>query len=67
MGASSELYSYEVFVQGGGKWKRMILKAADFKGEKSGMPLTNFSNGSALLFDCAGEETEFAITNILWL
>jgi hypothetical protein len=45
----------------------MILKAADFKGEKSGMPLTNFSDGSALLFDCAGEETEFAITNILRL
>ncbi|MBE7101399.1 MAG: hypothetical protein E7364_07335 [Clostridiales bacterium] len=67
MGAGSELYSCEVPIKGGGKWKRMILKAADFKGEKSGMPLTNFYKGSALLFDCAGEETEFAITNILWL
>jgi dienelactone hydrolase len=56
-----------VEVKGGGKWKRIILRAADFKGEVSGMPLQNFFDGSALAFGCAGEEKEFAITNILWL
>jgi hypothetical protein len=62
-----ERYSCEVEVKGGGKWKRIILKAADFKGETCGTPLENFYDGSALIFDCAGEEKEFAITNILWL
>ncbi|MBR2442274.1 MAG: dienelactone hydrolase family protein [Clostridia bacterium] len=62
-----ERYSCEVAVKGGGKWKRIILKAADFKGETYGAPLANFYNGSALVFDCAEEEKEFAITNILWL
>jgi hypothetical protein len=66
-GASSELFSCEVPIKAGGKWKRIILKSVDFKGEKSGMPLKNFYQGSALIFDCAGEEQEFAITNILWL
>lgn len=62
-----ERYVCEVPVKGGGKWKRIILKAADFKGETYGAPLENFYDGSALVFDCAGEEREFAITNILWL
>ena len=62
-----ERYSCEVEVKGGGKWKRIILKAADFKGENCGTPLENFYDGSALIFDCAGEEKEFSITNILWL
>ena len=44
-----------------------MLKPADFKGEKSGMPLKKFSDGKALLFDCDSEETEFAIANVLWL
>ncbi|MBE7077996.1 MAG: hypothetical protein E7377_04760 [Clostridiales bacterium] len=65
--SEQERYSCEIEVKGGGKWKRIILKAADFKGETCGTPLENFYNGSALIFDCAGEEKEFAITNILWL
>ena len=62
-----ECYTCEVSVKGGGKWKRIILKAADFKGETYGAPLQNFYNGSALVFDCAEEEKEFAVTNILWI
>ena len=64
---AKERYTCLVEVKGGGKWKRIILRAADFKGEMSGVPLQNFLEGSALVFDCAGEEKEFAITNILWL
>ncbi len=63
----TERYSCLVSVRGGGKWKRIVLKAADFKGESYGAPLQNFVNGSALSFDCDGEEQEFSITNILWL
>ncbi len=62
-----ERYTCEVEVKGGGKWKRIILKPTDFKGEKCGYTLENFCLGSALVFDCAGEEQEFSITNILWL
>ena len=63
----SERYTCFIPVKKGGKWKRIILKAGDFKGEKSGMPLPSFADGRALVFDCDEEETEFAITNILWL
>ena len=63
----SERYTCRMEVKGGGKWKRIILKAADFKGEHCGKPLQNFSEGRALVFDCEQEETEFSITNILWL
>ena len=64
---AKERYTCLVNVKGGGKWKRIILRAADFKGEVSGMPLQNFFDGSALVFDCVEDEKEFAITNILWL
>ena len=60
-------YVCRVPVKGGGKWKRIILKAADFKGGEYGYPLENFCDGSALVFACADEEMEFGITNILWL
>ncbi len=63
----TERYTCYVEVRGGGKWKRMILRAADFKGENYGAPLQNFFDGSALSFDCGDEELEFAVTNILWL
>ena len=56
-----------VSVKGGGKWKRMILKANEFKNEAVGAPLKSFSEGQALLFDCEDEENEYAVTNILWL
>ncbi|MBE7080325.1 MAG: hypothetical protein E7371_03705 [Clostridiales bacterium] len=62
-----ERYVCEFEVKGGGKWKRMMLRPADFKGEKGGRPLANFHLGSALVFLCSGEEKEYAITNILWL
>lgn len=67
LNTEDECYVCEVEVKGGGKWKRIILRAADFKGEKGGRPLPNFCTGNALVFDCAGEEREFAVTNILWL
>ena len=63
----SERYTAFAEIAGGGKWKRIILKPADFKGERTGMPLKKFSDGKALLFDCDNEETEFAIANVLWL
>lgn len=62
-----ERYVYRAQIKGGGKWKRIVLKAADFKRENGGLPLSNFCQGSALSFDCAEEEKEFSITNILWL
>lgn len=67
MDAEEERYTCDVEVKGGGKWKRIILKSDDFKGEKYGYTLENFSSGSALVFDCAGEEKEFSVTNIIWL
>ncbi len=62
-----EKYTYSCEVKGGGKWKRIILKANDFKGEKTGMPLKSFVQGRALSFDCEKEETVYAVTNILWI
>lgn len=67
MNKESERYSCIVPVKSGGKWKRIILRAADFKGETCGAPLGNFSEGRALVFDCMQEDTEYAVTNILWL
>ena len=61
-----ERYVYTAEIKGGGKWKRLILKAADFKGEQSGMPLKSFVCGKVLSFDSV-EEQLYAITNILWL
>ena len=63
----SERYACAVEVQGGGKWKRIVLKAADFKGESCGKPLLSFSFGKALTFECDNEEAEYAVANILWL
>lgn len=60
-------YTCLVPIKGGGKWKRIILKPNDFKGGEYGFPLDSFASGNALVFDCAGEEEEFGITNILWL
>lgn len=63
----TQRFSCFVIVKGGGKWKRIILQAGEFKGEESGSPLGSFSEGQALLFDCEDEENEYAVTNILWL
>ncbi len=67
MEQGTEKYTCNALVKGGGKWKRVILRAADFKSESYGKPLTNFCSGSALSFACANEEEEFAVTNILWI
>lgn len=67
MARESERYTCSLEIKGGGKWKRTILKAADFKGENCGKPLQNFLEGRALIFDCEREDVQFAVTNILWL
>lgn len=63
----SEKYTCFVEVNGGGKWKRIILKATDFKGETCNRPLPNFFEGRALTFKAENDEAELAVTNILWL
>jgi len=67
LGKEDECYVCDVDIRGGGKWKRIILKASDFKGERGGAPLDNFREGSALVFRCEDEEAEYVVTNILWL
>ena len=62
-----ECYFCYVPVKGGGKWKRIILEAKDFKSELSGRALPAFSLGSALSFGAENEDIEYIVTNILWL
>lgn len=63
----TERYTCAIEVKGGGKWKRIILRANDFKGENSLLPLGSFADGRALLFDCDKEGLEYAVANVLWL
>ena len=65
--AQFDRYVYEAEIKGGGKWKRVIVKAGDFKSETTGMPLKSFTYGRAITFDCVNDDTKFAVTNILWL
>jgi dienelactone hydrolase len=65
--SESERYACITEIRGGGKWKRVILKAADFKGEICNKPLQSFALGQALTFESVNDEAEFAVTNILWL
>ena len=67
MSRESERFICAVDIKGGGKWKRTVLKASDFKGEDCSKPLQNFLEGRALVFDCEREDTRFAVRNILWL
>ena len=67
VGKDFERYVCSFEIKGGGKWKRIILKAGDFKGERSGMPLRSFQDGKSLAFGSAQEGIEYAVTNILWL
>lgn len=62
-----ERYFCNVPVKGGGKWKRIVLEAKDFKSETYGRPLPAFSLGSALSFRTEDEKSEYAVTNVLWL
>ena len=64
---ATERYSCTFHVKGGGKWKRTILSAKDFKNETIGKPLASFALGSALVFDCVDEDNEMLVTNVLWL
>ena len=64
---NEERFTCIVPIKGGGKWKRQILRAEDFKSETTGSPLVSFTQANALLFGCNGEEKEFSITNLLWL
>jgi hypothetical protein len=66
-GNRTQRYSCTVQVKGGGKWKRIILSANELKSDITGAPLTSFTLGQSLLFDCEDEDTEYAVTNILWL
>ncbi|MBQ8319415.1 MAG: dienelactone hydrolase family protein [Clostridia bacterium] len=63
----AERYSCILNVKGGGKWKRTVLNASDFKNERLGKPLKSFALGSALVFDGVDEENELLVTNVLWL
>ncbi len=66
VGSEFQKYRCALPVKKGGKWKRTVLKADDFKEEITSLPLSSFLLGKALSFECA--ETEQAIvTNIIWL
>lgn len=63
----SKRYQYVCDVAGGGKWKRIIVHAKDFKNAMTGEPLQSFANGLSLSFRAVETDVEFAVTNILWL
>ncbi len=56
------VYSFKGFVEGGGKWKRVVLDADDFKSE-TGASLPDFTRVSALILQ--GEGVLF--NNLIWL
>ena len=62
-----EKFKCRVPVKAGGKWKRIILRADDFKNENEGGNFSSFLEGKALSFESENEEDKFAITNIVWL
>ncbi len=65
-GAHFKKYSTTINVEGGGRWKRIIVKASECKDEEQATPLASFSEGMALSFTSESDE-EYTITNILWL
>ncbi len=62
-----EKYRCRIPVKAGGKWKRVVLKPADFKNENEGTNLPSFLHGKALSFESEMEEDKFAVTNIVWI
>ena len=62
-----EKYKCRIPVKAGGKWKRIVLNAIDFKNDLEGKNLKSFLYGKALSFESEREEDKFAITNIIWL
>lgn len=65
-GAGGE-YSVIVPVAGGGKWKRTILRAEEFKEEATGAPLKSFSQGIAIVIRPENENVKVPAANVLWL
>ncbi len=55
-------YSAKAWIEGRGKWKRIVLEAEDFKSE-TGMAMTDFTGVSALVL--LGEGVSF--NNVIWL
>ena len=66
-GSRTKCYEFTTDVKGGGKWKRVIVQAKDFKNTETGEPLRSFAQGLSLSFYGENEDEEFAVTNILWL
>lgn len=65
-GGEFHVFRYEQPITKGGKWKRIVLKAEDFKDSKTGAPLSAFSLGRALSFEGL-DDTKTLVTNIIWL
>lgn len=60
-------YSVIVPVAGGGKWKRVVLRAADLKDERTGGSLEDFSKGIAIVIRPENENCPVPVANVLWL
>ncbi len=56
-------YSCEETIEGGGKWKSILLDAGDFKSE-TGAPLRDFSGVVSLVFFGDGE---ILVNNVIWI
>lgn len=56
-------YSTDVKIEGGGKWKQIILKNTDFKSEE-GEPLADFAGVISVLFLAP---KSVVINNVIWL
>ncbi len=60
-------YSVIVPVAGGGKWKRVVLRAAELKDERTGGSLEDFSKGIAIVIRPENENCPVPVANVLWL
>lgn len=60
-----DLYTYECFVEGGGKWKNYILEPNVFH-NKQGAALDSFRSGRLLQF-VEQDRKNFILTNIIWV
>lgn len=57
------IYTCETKVEGGGKWKKINMRANEFKTD-TGIPLDDFTRVYAVVFDSEGE---ILYNNIIWL
>ncbi len=60
-------YSVVVPIAGGGKWKRTVLRAGEFKDERTGASLESFAKGAALVIRPESEDCPVPAANVLWL